>query len=135
MGAGYFRYLCEKNAKNDITVESAGTSACEGACAAEQSVKVMEKFDIDISGHLSSKLTVEKIDSADLIVVMSASHKQVIGAMRPPALKKTHTILEFINKSDDIFDPLGGDEELYHKCFREMKEALDNLFIKIDKFK
>lgn len=135
MGAGYFRYLCKKNGKNDITVESAGTSACEGALVSEHAVKVMEKFGVNISDHLSSKLTVEKIDSADLIVVMSALHKQVVGEMRPPALKKTHTIFEFVNKTDDIFDPLGGDLELYLKCFKEMKKALDNLFCKIDELK
>lgn len=135
MGAGYFRYLCKKNAKDDITVESAGTSACEGARASEQSIKVMEKFGVDISDHLSSKLTLEKIDSADLIIAMSTSHRQIIGAMRPSALKKTHTIFEFMDQSDDISDPFGGDEELYHKCFKEMKEALDNLFCKIDELK
>jgi len=133
MAGAYFKSLCEKSARTDITVDTAGTFAGEGEPASTQSVSVMNDYGIDLSPHKSSRLTREKIDAADLIIAMTSSHRQHIGSMSPPALKKTRTLLEFIQNNGNISDPFGGTEKIYSDCFSEMKEALDNLFLEIIK--
>jgi protein-tyrosine-phosphatase len=131
MAGAYFKSLCEKSARADITVESAGTFAGEGELASAQSVAVMKDYGIDLSGHRSSTLTKGKIDSADLIVAMTSSHRHHIGSISPSALKKTRTLLEFTQNNGNISDPFGGTEKIYSDCFEEMKDALDNLFLEV----
>jgi len=131
MAGAYFRSLCEKSGRNDISVESVGTFAGEGQPASAQSVSVMKDYGIDLSTHKSSALTKAKIDAADLIIAMTTSHRLHIGSMSHSALKKTRTLLEFTQKNGNISDPFGGTEKTYSDCFSEMKEALDNLFLEV----
>lgn len=131
MAGAYFKSLCEKSGRTDITVETAGTFAGEGEPASMQSVAVMKGYGIDLSAHKSTILTREKIDTADLIVAMTTAHRQHVGSMSPSAVKKTRTLLEFTQNKGNISDPFGGTEKIYSDCFSEMKEALDNLFLEI----
>ena len=131
MAGAYFKSLCEKSGRTDITVESAGTFAGNGEPASAQSVSVMKGYGIDLSTHKSSKLTKEKTDEADLIIAMTSSHRHHIGSMSFSALKKTRTLLEFMQNKGNISDPFGGTEKIYSDCFSEMKEALDNLFLEV----
>jgi len=133
MAGAYFKRLCEKSGRTDITVETAGTFAGEGEPASSQSVSVMRDCGIDLTAHKSSMLTKGKIDAADLIIAMTSSHRQHIGSMSSAALKKTRTLLEFTQNEGNISDPFGGTEKIYSDCFSEMKEALDNLFLEITK--
>jgi len=131
MAGAYFKSLCDKSARTDMSVETAGTFAGEGEPASAQSVSVMKDYGIDLSAHKSSTLTKEKIDASDLIITMTSSHRQHIGSMSAAALKKTRTLLEFTQNNGNISDPFGGTEKIYSDCFSEMKEALDNLFLEV----
>ena len=42
------------------------------------------------------------------------------------------TILEFVGENGDLADPFGGNQEVYNKCFTQMKPALDNLFLDLN---
>lgn len=134
MCEAYFRHLCEKAGRNDLQVESAGTFAGNGEPASSGSVETMKRFGIDLSGHRSSQLTLEKIKEADIIIPLTAGHKFQIGKMMPTALAKTHLLLEYVYMNDsDVLDPMGSDIEGYGECFYEMKPALENLFLDIIK--
>lgn len=131
MAEAYFRSLCEKSGRRDMTVASAGTFAGGGDAASSQTVSVMREYGIDLSCHRSSMLTHDMINDADLIVTMTDSHRHHIGSMMPAALKKTRNLLEFAQKEGNISDPFGGSEKIYEDCFSEMKVALDNLFLEV----
>ena len=135
MCEGYFRKLCKSAGRNDIIVGSAGTFACDGAGSSEQSVAVMKEHGIDLSGFSSSTLTPKLLEDADLVVAMTTAHRLHVGSMLPAALKKTRLLMEFSSRSKgrNVNDPFGGDKEIYSACFEEMKEALDNLFLDIDR--
>ncbi len=136
MCEGYLKHLCKQASRNDITVESAGTFAGEGCPASINSAEIMADYDIDICSHTSSTLSEEKIEKANIIIAMTASHRAQIGAMYPKALKKTRLLMEFADmENSDVEDPFGGDAQTYSSCFEQMKPALDNLFLDIDKFK
>ena len=135
MCEGYFRKLCKSAGRDDIIVGSAGIFACDSAGSSEQSVAVMKEHGIDLSGFSSSMLTAELLKDADLIVTMTTAHRMHVGSILPAALKKTHLLMEFSShgKGRNVNDPFGGDKEMYSACFEEMKEALDNLFLDLDK--
>ncbi len=135
MCEAYFSKLCKAAGRSDIIVGSAGTFACNGGAPSPESLAVMSENGIDLSGFTSSALTAELLEDADLIVTMTPSHRVHIVAMLPESQHKTYLLTEFSSrdKGKSIKDPFGGDKEVYSICFEEMKEALDNLFLDLDK--
>jgi protein-tyrosine-phosphatase len=134
MGEGYFRHLIKQSGRQDLTVSSAGTSASDGFPVSNGSLVTMRGYGIDISDLRSTTLTRELVEDADLIITMSRGHRLQIGRAMPYVLDKTHLLMEFDGQPDlDVNDPVGGDYELYSNCFKGMKQALDNLFLDIDK--
>jgi protein-tyrosine-phosphatase len=135
MCEGYFRKLCKSAGRDDIAVSSAGICALDGAGPSEQSAAVMKEHEIDLSGFSSSMLTADLLKDADLVVTMTSAHRMHIVAMLPEVLNKTFLLMDFSSrvKGLNVNDPFGGDKEIYRACFEEMKEALDNLFLDLDK--
>jgi protein-tyrosine-phosphatase len=133
MCEGYFRYLCRKAGRADIEVESAGLFAGSGCPVSEYSALTLKRLGVDISSHKSSQLTIGKIQRADLIVGMTSSHVARVGGMMPSALGKTRLLLDFVSGGGEVADPVGGGADVYDDCFGEMKPALENLFLDLDK--
>lgn len=104
---------------------SAGTAAVDGASAATQAVQVMKEQGLDLSSHEATPLTPELVDEADLILTMSASHKDVIRKMKPQAIEKTFLLKEFVGQTGDIADPFGRDVEVYRETAAVLRELLE----------
>jgi protein arginine phosphatase len=130
MAEAYFKYLCEKSGL-DIETGSAGTFAGIGEPAAANSIQTMAELNIDLSNFSSTPLTVELIDSSDMIICMTSSHRFQVGAMHAKMLKKTHLLGDFTENGHDIADPYGSALPNYRNCFEEMKPLLDNLLKKV----
>jgi protein-tyrosine-phosphatase len=135
MCEGYFKKLCREGGRDDIMVDSAGTATWDGGGASHNSVNVMKEQGVDISEFSSKRLTPELIETADLLICMTHSHRAYVGQINPTALGKTYLLLDFdySDSGGDITDPFGGSRELYSLCFDDMKQALDNLLLDIDK--
>ena len=133
MAEAYFNYLCEKSKKNEIDVVSAGVFAENNHPASSEAIKTMSSYGIDISKHKSQQITKELVKSSDVIVVMTKSHRSTILSSFEVVSKKIFLLHEFDNCKKDVFDPFGGNSDIYNKCFTEMKKALDNLLLDIDK--
>ncbi len=117
--------------KGDYQVLTAGTSAVNGHPASNAAQQVMTEEGIDVSGHQSSYLTQEMINKADLILVMSTTHKNVILSRTPQAQAKVHLLTEFGRDEKenrlvdpDIADPAGADIEVYRQVFAIIKESI-----------
>jgi len=132
MAEGYFKLLCEQAGADDFTVSSAGTCTYDGGAVSEKSVNAVAELGVDISNHKSSSLDHKRINDADCIVAMGMSHKLQLSQYYPESLGKTALILEFVGESGDLADPFGGSQDVYNKCFAQMKPALDNLFLDLN---
>jgi protein-tyrosine-phosphatase len=130
MAEAYFKHLCEK-AGLDVEIGSAGTFAGLGEPASINSVQTMAQFNIDLSGFGSTPLTRELIDTSDMIICMTSSHRFQIASMHASALSKTHLLGDFANASGDIADPYGAPLTVYQDCFAEMKPLLENLLHRV----
>lgn len=130
MCEGYLKHLCEKAGMRTIAVASAGLSAGTGGQpASANAVSAVRASGVDLSGHRNRPLTKKMAEQADLILVMTRTHRLLLGSMLPGALEKTHLLLEFAGRNNaDVADPYGGSQETYDACFAEMKQALDPLF-------
>ena len=134
MAEAYFQDLCKKSKKKNIDVISAGIFAEENIPASYEAVKIMSNCNIDLSKHKSRQVTGELLNSSDIIVVMTKSHRNTIIVSYNITPEKVLLLHKFDNCNKDVFDPYGGNSDTYHRCFSEMKKALDNLFFDIDKF-
>lgn len=127
MAAAMLNDIAVKNDLN-VLIDSAGVFAGIGERATDEAVKAMAKRGIDLSGHRTKPLTDELIDMADVILVMTGAHKQLIESM---AKGKVFTLLEYAGDEGDIPDPFGGDDEEYEETAQAIYDALVDIAEKL----
>lgn len=100
----------------DINIISGGIFAPEGENASKNAIDALLDMGIDIKSHRAHSVNDEVIEDADLILVMTNTHKSLIISAYPNADKKTFTLMEYIGKTGDISDPYGQDIHAYKAC-------------------
>lgn len=107
-------------------VVSAGVAARGGERVSENSVTALKKVGLNISGHRSQPLTPELVAQADVIFVMTESHRAMVQLTFDPPPKHLYLLREFLPSPGDkqIGDPYGGPLSVYESCRDEMVEAL-----------
>lgn len=116
--------LIQKEEREDIAVLSVGIAAAVGNSASAHAVHVMEKEDIDISGHRARQLEKAFLEAADLILTMTHFHKQIIVQQFPEYAQKVQTLSEASGLDGEIDDPFGGSEEVYRQAAAEIKKRI-----------
>lgn len=101
-------------------VASAGVYASEDVRATPEAVQAVKKMGADISRHRSQGLTLELIQSADVIFCMTDYHVDLVRRLAPQAGGKIKTL----DPTRDIPDPIGGGEETYLQTAERISEAL-----------
>jgi protein-tyrosine phosphatase len=104
-------------------VHSAGLAAVPGERAAEEAVRIALEFGADLSGHLSRPVTPELLTRADVLVAMTRQHLSFLGRLGPLAPPSRLLSAE----GGDIDDPLGGTQDVYRACARQIWENLQAL--------
>jgi len=120
--------------KNGFTTRSAGTSAVNGATATPEAVQVMEERGIDISKHASTRVSKTIIENADVILVMSLTHKNILSKKFPGHENKIFIYKEYadtVNESRDVPDPIGQPMEVYRKVRNEIERASEGIIEKL----
>lgn len=133
MAHAYFAELCRREGLSDVEVCSAGTYALPGVRASKSVETVMLQYSVDMDFFRSSALNAKLIDSSDLIIAMTDSHREHIIAISPEAESKTALLLDYDEqyKAQDVPDPYGGSPAAYRQCFEHMQQALNNLFMEV----
>lgn len=124
--------LWQGKGKGRIKIHSAGTVALSGFRTAPLSIKTMGKRGIRMDLHRSTPLNEEMVEEADLILVMERKHKKQILHFSPFAEGKVFLLKHFaLGIEEEIPDPIGGSEEDYQECAREIEESLRGLMWKL----
>lgn len=89
-------------------VWSAGTVGWEGSSAMPEAVRAVSERGLDIGAHAARRLLPGMAESADLIVCMSAEHRDLVGRLSPPAAHRTFTLKELVRLLDEL-PARGGD--------------------------
>lgn len=120
--------------KVDMKVSSAGMSAIDGFRPTPETIEVMKREGVDVSGLQSKHLTDEMIKNADLILVMTAHHMDDIIKRVPLAASKTHILKQYGRRGDsrtceelDISDPIGKPMEVYEYTLGEIKREVNRI--------
>ena len=134
MAEAMMKHLLDKEGLgSEYSVSSAGTSALDGMPASHNAIESVAQMGIDLRGHSSSTLSSEKVSKADLILTMTASHKQQVLRMYPEAAGKVFTLKEYADEGrhSDVCDPFGGDLDIYMSCRDDIAGSLKQLIEKI----
>ena len=144
MAEGIFKKMLRERKEDNrgFNIISVGISALPGMRATPEAIKVMTEQGIDISRHIAIQVQEDLIKKADLILVMSNTHKDYIKTKFTFAKNKIYLLKEFaqisefksIQKTDEnyeIVDPLGRPIEFYRIVARQLKENLEKILDKI----
>lgn len=119
--------LAEEN-DIEINVKSAGILTVDGLEASFNSIIALEEKGIKLDGFESTLINLDLIDSSDLILTMTESHKEnILMEYGYDKENKVFTLSEYIGETGDIMDPYGGSLELYRKVADELETKLLNL--------
>jgi glycine hydroxymethyltransferase len=94
MAKGFLEHLFSERGADGVVVESAGVAAWQDSPPTSEAVEVMQERGIDLSGHLARTLDREAIERADLVIAMSAEHRNAVGIASPGAERRTFTLKE-----------------------------------------
>jgi protein-tyrosine-phosphatase len=132
MAAGLLRQrLASEGLAGQYKVRSAGTWAMEDRPASELAVEVMAARGVDITDHRAHSLVAADVAEADLILVMSREHEQVIANTWPQYRWKVHRLSEVAGKRRDVEDPYGLPVEEYRACADVIEGYLERGFDRI----
>ena len=132
MAAGFFYdKLVREKADGRVRIRSAGVWALEGQAASAYARQVMSERDLDIQAHRGRNITQEGIDEADLILVMTERHKEIILRDMKRSESKVYLLTEMAGEAYDILDPYGGSLPEYRKTASELADLIERGYPKI----
>lgn len=118
--------LFKKKLQNtDINISSAGITALVGYAADSKSQQLMQEVQIDISNHKARQLTLEIINSMDLVLVMEQKQVNIIQQQFITATGKVYRLGRW--SEFDIVDP-------YKQDLSAFRQALELIFIGVDEW-
>lgn len=131
MAEALARKILEEHPGSGIEVSSAGVAAWPGDRASQEAVEALAGMGVDLSGHRASRLTPEAVREADLVLVMTGSHREYVKKLVPQAAGKVFTLAEYAGDAGDVPDPIGQPVESYRRCAQRLRDliarALDRL--------
>ncbi|MGQ9492713.1 MAG: low molecular weight protein arginine phosphatase [Anaerolineae bacterium] len=135
MAAGFFYdKLVQDKMDGCVRVRSAGIWALEGQPASAYALQVMGEHGLDISAHRGRNLTQADVEEADLILVMTKRHAEIIARDFPSSAGKVHLLSEMAGESYDIQDPYGGSLLEYRRTAAELANLIEQGYAKIMKW-
>lgn len=110
-------------------VESAGTIAMRGAPASREGQAAVKERGVDLTRHRSQPVTEDLVDAAEVIVVMSATHRDQLRMQFPGCGHKVHLLKSFDveARSRDLEDPIGLPLAAYRETRNQIEKALPGL--------
>lgn len=91
----------------DLAAASVGTLGWNGHPATPHAVRVMSERGIDMSGHISRRMTADDVAAADLIVAMTRKHAWAVAAHDEAAYERTFLLGELVRAATE--SPPRGD--------------------------
>ncbi|MEK7286978.1 MAG: hypothetical protein AAB091_00250 [Elusimicrobiota bacterium] len=141
-------HLCRKLAKGPIEAASAGIAASPYFPVPSAIGRLLEQEGVKDFHHTPALLVESKINWADFIFVMEPSHRRHILEKFPKAKEKTFLLKKFARDGADqkvqdgqyeaveipfdVADPIGGSQDVYERCFKEIKKCVKALLRRLN---
>ncbi len=125
MAAAIFRAQVEAGGEGaQWRIESAGTWGVDGSPASALAQTVMTQRGITLDGHIARTVDQELLRDADVIVVMTRSHRDALVAEFPNVREKLYLISELNGFEYDVADPYGRPRATYEACAETLEQLI-----------
>lgn len=129
------RKIQQEGMEGLVYVESSGTWAIDGQSSSDLMRQVALENGLDLSHHRSQAMGLEMLKQADLILVMTPTHKNELLNIFPHFNDKIFTITEFGRKNppakNAIDDPIGMNLNFYRRIYSELEKEIDRIWEEI----
>lgn len=132
MAQGLLEKRLKDLGRNDVEVLSAGTMLFGGLGATSEVKELLAAEGVDVSKHISKKVTKDILNKSDIILVMEKFHEERILQLDPQIKSRLFLLKEFArthadDNSLDITDPIGKSDEFYAQTFATIKQAIERI--------
>ena len=117
MAEALFNFLSRDT---DLSSASCGIYGDGISPISENAKRALDEKGIEFS-HVSTPISRELIDSADIILGMTENHARTIISMFPHAKDKVYAM------PIDISDPYGGNLQVYRNCCEQIEDCIRQL--------
>lgn len=132
MAEGLLRQRLEEDGLGKrYRVASAGVWALDGHAPSENAAAVMTERSVEIGQHVAHTITATDVAEAELILVMSREHQEIIRSTWPQYGWKVFRLSEMTGKRRDVRDPYGGPIEEYRTCADIIEDYLEQGYKRI----
>ncbi len=132
MAAALFNARARRRGEDgELIARSAGTWALENQPASGYAFTVMAERGIDLAGHRGHTVTRQDLAEADVVIVMTRSHRDALAAEFPEARRKLHLMSQLHGGEYDIADPYSGSLAEYGYTAQELENLIQDGYDKI----
>lgn len=86
---------------------------------------LLQERGIDVGAHRATQITANDVRHSDLILTMTAAHREKLIALFPEAKDKTFTIASYAaGKPDDVADAFGKPMDFYRAMAKQVESYL-----------
>ncbi len=129
--AGYLETECAKR-RLAVKIVSAGLDTTAGRPAYPLAETISKKCGIDLRPHLTTVISKDMVEKADLILVMEIVHTKMLFRSFPEARTKTVLLGHFSdNPLTEIQDPYGVTPEAFERCYALIVQACNGLLYQL----
>ena len=118
---------------NDLSVDSAGTSASRGSPATREAIEVMAARGADLSDHRAKPMTRELVERADLVLTMTEDHRDTVARCYPEHVHKVVTLGTFAGTKKEVADPIGQGRNAYESCADQLTSMVDAVVARLSR--
>ena len=125
-----FKHQIDELMVNDVFSASAGIIGMPGRTADPVMVEFLEEMGIGPIEHIPKPIEKERVDWADLILVMEWAHLEKIELTWPEDIAKVELLGKYITNDgneDEILDPFGRSSFHYRVAQSQIQMAIDGL--------
>jgi protein-tyrosine-phosphatase/tRNA A37 threonylcarbamoyladenosine synthetase subunit TsaC/SUA5/YrdC len=108
--------------RHGVVVTSAGLAAWGGGRASDAAVEAAAELGGDLSNHASQPLSESLVRQADVILTMTAAHRDAIISQFPESGGRVAMLSP---ERRDVIDPIGGTLDTYRRCARQIEGHLE----------
>lgn len=125
IAAAYFSEMVKQETEYEWEIGSAGIWAKNGLPALKPVQQIMGMHGIDISSHISRKVTQDIVDSYSLILTMERRHKELLLSEYQYLERRLFMLTEMSGVVWTIPDPAGNNLRDYDYVAKEIKGWLN----------
>ncbi len=129
-------YLLRAETKGKpLSVESCGLNVANRMPAPDEAIATARKFGLDLERHMSRGWESCKLEDVDLILAMEFWQYRQLVELFPHKKGNIALLRQFApfpeNLLCNIDDPFGQSEEIFEKCFRQIRRSVQALKARI----